>query len=197
MTLSLARTWDGSPAPRGFGGEATLAFEDGMLAWSWSIAQQGMPRIPQAGPGFLDGLWEHDVVELFLTSSSPEDPKPAYVELETGPAGHWLALAFRGARRRDAELASLEPEIRTQIHDAGWSGSARFPLAALKPWLGPDRQGAEAQPSWRGLACACLTLGGGERLLLASQQLPGERADFHQPARWLPLTRGRAASPSR
>ena len=42
---------------------------------------------PDAQPGYLMGLWDYEVVELFLLNSQTEE----YLELEFGPHGHYLA----------------------------------------------------------------------------------------------------------
>lgn len=42
---------------------------------------------PDADPGYLMGLWDYEVVELFLLNSQTEE----YLELEFGPHGHYLA----------------------------------------------------------------------------------------------------------
>ena len=42
---------------------------------------------PDAEPGYLMGLWDYEVVELFLLNSHTEE----YLELEFGPHGHFLA----------------------------------------------------------------------------------------------------------
>ena len=178
--LSLRGTWDGAPAPAHVGGTAALELRDGLLRFTWDVGLPGPPRVPATPPAFLDGLWEHDVVELFVTASPPDDPSPEYVEIEVGPAGHWLALSFRGVRRGEAELRSPAPSITTRVDEHGrWVGSfeapARFPGGA----------------SLRGLAALCTTLADGSRLYLCSQPLPGERADFHQPRAWSRITAGR------
>lgn len=192
--LPLRAAWNGAPASAGLGGDARLAIEADALVLSWDLAFPEPLRIPAAEPGYLDGLWEHDVVELFLTRDEPSAAEPSYLELEFGPGGHWLALAFRGVRRRAGELRDLAPVLSNDARSGRWRGSARIPLGALEGHveLGP---GGDAR--FRGLAAACTATPSGARAYLCSRALPGERADFHQPAAWGEIRAGREAAPAR
>jgi hypothetical protein len=175
MRLSLHQLWNGTPAPAGAGGPVHIDLSATRLALSWDLALPSPVRIPPSKPGFTDGLWDFDVLELFLRPAA--DPA-RYLELEFGPGGHWLALAFSGVRRRSAEIRGLGPALHNDLTGTRWHGRAELPLSGLEPHAGP--------PPWTGLLTAVLGNGAG-RLHLAWPRLPGERPDFHQPAAWAPL----------
>ena len=188
MRLSLRGLWDGTPAPLGVGGEARVDRFGDALSLAWDVALPATPRVPEGAAGFLDGLWEYDVIELFLTASVAADPSPVYVEIEAGPAGHWLALAFSGGRQRAAELRDIHPRIESDLEGLRWRGRLDVELASLEPYLPADA-------ALRGLAAFCTRDSEGERLYLCSQPLPGEQADFHRPSAWTKLTASRAPAP--
>lgn len=179
MEVPLDRLWDGRPAPAGAGGVARLVAGPDRVGLAWDLGLLGPPSLPVAAPGFLDGLWSYDVVELFLAPADPQ--RTGYLELEVGPAGHWLALAFCRVRERAAELRAAKPRIRTEVSAARWRGELGFDLAGLEGLLGA--------PPWRGLVTAVLGAGGA-RLHLAWPPLPGEAPDFHQPGAFAALGPG-------
>ena len=49
---------------------------------------------PPADPGFFDGLWNYDVVEVFFGRG----PFGGYIEVEFGPHGHYLGYVLDGPR---------------------------------------------------------------------------------------------------
>lgn len=177
MRLELRRPW-GAPTPSALGGDVTLDASD-RLTLDWNLTLPATPRVPGDMPGYLDGLWGYDVIELFVTASPPR-ARPRYVELEAGPGGHWLALAFDGVRKRSAELHDLAPRISQRVVGTRWTGRLECDGAVIARHAGP--------PPWRGLAC--LVAGGArgtERVHLTSAPLPGDAPDFHQPEHWPPL----------
>ena len=99
MTLRCARfeisgTWDGGPlsAQEFARVELRLDADRDEVTVATQAAFFGDPK-PDAPPGRLDGLWNFEVVELFLLGADQR-----YLELEFGPHGHHLALRFRGPR---------------------------------------------------------------------------------------------------
>lgn len=173
MMIHLTQLWNGEPAPAGHGGRAALNTDAGLLCLSWDLALPGEPRAPDAEPGFVDGLWEHDVIELFLCSRSTPT---RYLELEFGPAGHWLALAFSDIRQREAELTGIDPELSHELTPGRWRGRAALPLALVERHAG--------RAPWRGLVA---TVSGAARVHACWPKLPGETPDFHQPQAWAPV----------
>ncbi len=116
---------------------------------------------PPGPPGVTDGLWEHEVVELFVVGQG------GYLEVELGPHGHQLTLRLTGVRQAAEERPELAYAAR--IDGGRWAGEARIP-AALLP-AGPHRLNAFA-------------IHGRPRRYLAWAAMPGSVPDFHQPERF-------------
>lgn len=121
-----------------------------------------------------DGLWEHEVIELFIgtTAVSLDGERPRYVELEFGPHGHALGLSFSERRRR---LDCFEVPGDTWLRGGRWSGQARVPLARLP-----------AMP-WCVGAFAIHGPPGSRRHLTAVAPTRSGPPDFHDPSLWRPL----------
>lgn len=118
---------------------------------------------PPGEPRWLDGLWEHEVVELFV-AGAPFSEHAAYVELEVSPYGHWLALRFEQYRVR---AGRVDVDVDVRAEGTRWRGRARVPLAVLPP-----------RP-WR--VNANVVHGAGEaRRYLSATVLGGDRPDFHR-----------------
>lgn len=124
------------------------------------------------GEGFCARLWEHEVVEVFL---GREDG--AYVELEFGPFGHWLVLAFSGYRQ-GGPVHGLVNGCRVTREAGAWRGEL-----ALEPrWWREvlDR-------STVGNAYAIHTTQGRRRYCAAHPAADGSRPDFHRRELWQTL----------
>ena len=119
---------------------------------------------PPGPPGRRPGLWEFEVVELFLVGSGGR-----YLELEVGPHGHFLALELEGIRRLSRD--DVLPAWECRIAEGRWRGELRIGLDRLP--VGVDR--------WNAFA---IHGEGKERRYLAAHPLPGEAPDFHQPERF-------------
>ena len=130
LRLSIASTWDGEPAEPGEIAQLELSGDARGLRVVVHASFHGDPP-PEAPPGSLDGLWEHEVVELFIAGPGQE-----YLELELGPHGHYLALPFEGRRERAGEpLENIDYSARRD--GPLWRGDALLPYQALPP--GPHR----------------------------------------------------------
>jgi hypothetical protein len=135
---------------------------DLVIERSWDGAPGGDPRLRGIARLQATDLWEYDVVECFLVGRDGR-----YLELELGAGGHFLALCFDAPRRCCDALEEFLPELAHRADERGWS--ARM----LAPWrIVP----AEI------VALNAFVAAGGR--LLAHAPLPGERPDFHQPARF-------------
>lgn len=115
------------------------------------------PPVP-AGP--TRGLWNHEVVELFLLA-----PPDHYLEIELGPHGHHQALELRGVRRPVRE--GLPLDFRATIDRSRWRGRARIPQALV-----PDGVARLNAFAIHGL--------GEHRRHLAFRPVPGPEPDFHR-----------------
>lgn len=170
--LRIQGLWDGTAAREEEWAEVTAIPDGAGLAVDIRAGYHGDPRPPKpAGP--CEGLWEFEVVELFLANRHGR-----YLELEFGPHGHYLALGFAGIRRRMAGEIILH--YQADIDGSTWQGRAWVPKAALPP--GP------------GLLVNAYAIHGvgPARRYLAAFPVPGTRPDFHQPRYFRPWPEGEA-----
>ncbi len=165
LVFDVSFTWDGSPVADDERVSVQIDGERDALVISVAAPFHDDPAPP--GTGSLDGLWEHEVVELFLVGAGEE-----YVEIELGPSGHFLVLRLRGAR--NPVERSIPITYSADIRGARWTGVARVPRGLLP--AGPYRANAFA------------IHGVGTRRYLCATPLPGPRPDFHQPARFPAVT---------
>lgn len=119
-------------------------------------------RIPSAPHDTrVDGLWEYDVVEVFLVG---EDGK--YLEVELGAGGHWLVLGFEGVRNKVNDFTSFAPDHRHSSAVLGtWQSIITIPWDMIPSPL---------------RALNAFVIAGGQ--FLALNAVPGAEPDFHQPA---------------
>ncbi len=164
--LVVGSTWDGDPVGPDEAAHLRLRRESDVLTVEVEAPFHGDPAPPSA-PGPHVGLWEHEVVELFVAGSGA-----AYLEVELGPHGHHLVLRLADVRR--VAEHSLPLDYRAERSGARWRGTARVPAAWLPP--GPLRGNAYAI---HGVGAA--------RRYLAAHAVPGAAPDFHQPKRFAPL----------
>lgn len=131
--------------------------------------------------GPTEGLWNFEVVELFVAEayphengdgqSRPEAAPVAYSEFEFSPHGHYLAWRFSGLRQR---LEGEDPRVgyRAWIAEDRWHGRATFAREALPP------------APWR-IHAAAVHGSPSERSFEGSAPLPGSTPDFHQPGSYV------------
>lgn len=171
--FEIRGTWDGRPlAPNEFA-RIDLRLGDA-LEIELEATRYGDPT-PPTPPGRCDGLWNFEVVELFLLGRDDR-----YLELEFGPAGHWLALRLEG--RRHVVASELSVEFETGSEGARWRGRTRIPL----DWLPAGLHAANAY-AIHGVDAA--------RRYLAWQPVPGPQPDFHRLEHFPPLERARRPEP--
>ncbi|HEX6204124.1 MAG TPA: hypothetical protein VF100_14075 [Thermoanaerobaculia bacterium] len=170
LLLSVDRTWSGEVLEPRDRAELHLRRDGDHLRIAVDARFHGDPP-PPGPPGPTPGLWEHEVVELFVAGPGSDDVVE-YLEVELSPHGHHLVLRLRGVRRPVAE--GLPLDFRAVIEGGRWRGEARVP----RSWLPP--------PPHRAAAFA-IHGSGAARRYLASVALPGERPDFHQPGRFPPV----------
>ena len=172
VTLQVCRQWGGRALAEEAFRSLSLILRGELAILSVDAPYAGDPP-PSAPPGHCFGLWDFEVVELFIASEARPE---RYVELEVGPHGHFLALSFEGVRAPDVHQLSVSDAVsyRSEIQGKRWSVRLSFPQRWLPPmpWLG----------------CAFAIEGvGRERRYLLSSPLSGETPDFHQPALFPPL----------
>lgn len=165
LAFDVGFTWDGSSVADDERVSVRIDGEPDALVISVDAPFHGDP--PPPGTGSLDGLWAHEVVELFLVGVGDE-----YVEIELGPHGHFLVLRLRGVR--NAVERGLPIAFVASIAGGRWTGTARVPRGLLP--AGPHRANAFA------------IHGVGARRYLCATPLPGPSPDFHQPDRFPAVT---------
>lgn len=166
--LVVGAAWDG--ARIGADEAVTLTVDESADEWIVTVeAPFHNDPPPCAAPGPLDGLWEYEVVELFVCG---DDAAPTYTEIEVGPHGHYLVLQLRGVRNVIARMLPIRYDAR--VRGARWSGVARIPRHLLPP--PPHRINAYAI---HGV--------GARRRYLAMNPVPGANPDFHRPDRFVPM----------
>ena len=160
--LTIERTWDGQPADPAERAEVILTQEEDGLLIEIDAPRYGDP-LPDQPPGPTDALWEHEVVEVLLLGRDQR-----YLEVEVGPAGHYLVLELAGVRNPVRSKIPVEITWRPSAPTAGrWSAAARIPTELLPPGL--DRVNAYAMHG-----------SGAERRYLAYHSISGDAPDFHR-----------------
>lgn len=161
-TITIDHLWNGDPCPD----ERVRALIE------LSETSQGLrvkaeapilheQKIPDAPIGArVEGLWQYDVVELFLVG-----PGHRYFELELGAGGHFLALSFDSIRHRSNDHAEFHPVLRYEkTPDKTWISELTIPQSIL-----PENV----------RAMNAFVIAAGQ--FLSMSQLPGDKPDFHQP----------------
>jgi hypothetical protein len=165
-TVAIERTWDGRAAQQGEWARLDVGLSGERLLIRVDAPYHGDP-LPPCSPGSCEGLWEYEVVELFLLGE-----REHYLEIELGPGGHSLVLELNGRRRR--ARAPLPLRYRCERRGERWLGEASLPRGELPAGL----------RAWNAYAIhGC----GAERRYLAFQPVPGERPDFHRLECFAPL----------
>lgn len=130
--------------------------------------------------GFVEGLWEQDLVECFLADSRTGN----YVEYNFSPNGSaWWAASFTAPRvRRDPQPPpeSFQPRFRTEWHATGWTAEISVSLAVP----GSTAESASGFDKFNLTAVRHTPAGPLYHSLAA---LHSGRPDFHLPGFWLPL----------
>ncbi|MDB6070287.1 MAG: carbohydrate-binding domain family 9 [Verrucomicrobiales bacterium] len=154
---------------------------DGFLHWEITCQLPLADRSTfEKSTGFVEGLWEQDLVECFLADSRTGE----YVEYNFSPNGHaWWAAHFTAPRvRHNAQPTpeSFQPRFRTTWHATGWTAAIRVPLAAP----GSTAESASGFDKFNLTAVRHTPEGPLYHSLAALQS---GRPDFHLPGFWLPL----------
>ena len=120
---------------------------------------------PPGAPGPTEGLWQYEVVELFLAGADVSNAPTRYLEIEVSPHGHYLVLTFEGIRQRVGSHTAVE--CSTQIGNNRWQGAIRLDSGLASP---------------RPLRANAYRLSGtaSERRYLSAYPVPGGTPDFHR-----------------
>ncbi len=164
--LKVERYWDGSAASSNQEVAIAVWLTDGVVSVNVDAPFYDDP--PPYGPaGEKDGLWNYEVVELFLLGRNGR-----YLEIELGPHGHYLILALHRIRQVSNRLTPLR--CSAQINANRWQCLLELtPDASLLPFTHTNGYAIHGQ--------------GQNRRYLAASPVPGKHPDFHQPSRFIPL----------
>jgi hypothetical protein len=165
IDLPIRSTWDGQPIGADEACAVSIGIEGGVLRGEIEAPLHGDPP-PPGRAGRLPGLWDYEVVEVFVAG-----PGERYVEVEVSPHGHHLALRLVGVRHVVDDALPLS--LSVERSGARWR--ARWELLAPLP-TGPLRANAYS-----------IHGSGAARRYLAHRALPGPKPDFHQPARFVAI----------
>lgn len=161
IDFEVKGTWDGKSLDSGE--FARIGFrvdaETSLVELTVEATFYGDPA-PNEPPGSLEGLWDFEVVELFLIGDAER-----YLEIELGPHGHFLGLLLAG--RRNVVESHIPIDFEVDRRTRGWSGTARF----SSDWLPSPLRAANAY--------AIHGIGAGRRYL-ATHPVPGDAPDFHR-----------------
>ena len=162
--------------------QVPVAFSVVMDEWRlWLMVNHRRPaRIhPQARPGlFQANLWQYDVAELFLG-----DPVSGrYFEFNLAPNGAWWSCEFTAPRVRADTADIAMPEVATfsdMAPDGSWLAAMAIPLGLLRARL-------DFGPATR--MNVAMILESPEQKFISATDLGGGEPDFHQPARFSPVS---------
>jgi hypothetical protein len=161
VEIRIERLWDGTPAPAEEAATIALEIAGTNLCVEVSAPFHGDPP-PLAPAGSTDGLWNYELVELFLFGDGER-----YLELELGPHGHHLILLFAGVRQVLQRIEGADYSARLEPDRRRWRGRLQLPVHLV-----PDdtsRMNAHA-----------LHGAGATRRHLSAYPCRGARPDFHQ-----------------
>jgi hypothetical protein len=166
MKHVIAGTWNGHPISRKHWVSVDLALKKGELVMNLDSPFYDNPK-PGGPAGPTDGLWDFEVVELFLSGDGNR-----YLEVELGPHGHHLALILEG--KRNIIEKKLPLEYTALIRGSRWRGTAAVPAAYI--------------PGGRLTGNLYAIYGPAEaRIHLALYPLGGDAPDFHRLEDFRPL----------
>ncbi|MBB5352919.1 hypothetical protein HNR46_003168 [Haloferula luteola] len=103
----------------------------------WLLATRGASGKPQPASStgeFVEGLWNHEVAELFIADPARE----RYLECNLAPNGAWWACQFDSPRVRSEEQPDFPAIFRSHADpDAAgsWTAGLRLPLDFLQKSL--------------------------------------------------------------
>lgn len=158
----IQKLWNGEPSPdERLWARVFLSQERAGLrvrVVSPMLHEQSIPDAPMGTR--VDGLWNHDVVEIFLVG-----PGHRYLEIELGAGGHFLVLGFESIRRRSQAYEDFAPVVRYEkTHEKEWTSDVLIPWEMI-----PDNV--------RAVNMFAILSG----QFLAFSPVPGEKPDYHQP----------------
>lgn len=135
----------------------------------------GIPRCADATPGaFIEGLWESDVVELFLG----EPGSTRYQEFNLSPRGAWWTMSFSGYRSRMTTDAMPGVRCYADVVGEAWRAAMEIPLRELTIAWSPDNGNVNVT-----------AVHGSPQQFATAANLGGGEPDFHRAERFVRVRR--------
>jgi len=137
------------------------------------------------------GLWDYELVEVFIASGAEGlgNKETPYIEIGLGPRGHWYMLSFQGEQewesRDETMVFERMPIVQIDREKMRWSARVFLPFFLL-PEPGEDTQDA-LKLIWKMNFCAIHGNGEKRKYLSHAAPLPGTRPNFHQLSSFVPL----------
>jgi hypothetical protein len=155
---------------------------DGILVFGAQMRPSPNERYQPGSPEFLSGLWQGNVVELFL--GNPQTGR--YLEMHLSPRFAWWSCLFSGVREREQPEGKPLPYsvVKHQTDKAHrlWQATVEVPAATICTALG-----VPAVTALTGNLTAIFYPQTGSPCYFSHANLLGPTPDFHQPPAWLPL----------
>lgn len=160
-SFRIRGTWSGEPVGPGEQVDLRVALGSEVARVEIDAPFHDDPP-PPGPPGSHPGLFEFEVVELFLVGADEQA-----LEIEVGPHGHHWVLDLRGPRNALREGLPVDLEVALDRPRGRWMATVSFSSVLLPAGL--DRANAYA------------IHGVGEaRRYLAAHPVPGDGPDFHR-----------------
>lgn len=122
--LFIGFTWDGIPLKDEE--SIWLTLESAAHGVTLHVDAPFFGDPPPPGPkGSKDGLWNYEVVELFICGLSGLTKPTPYTEIELSPHGHHWVLKLLGERQ--VESSGLPLNFEAVIRGDRWHGLAEIP----------------------------------------------------------------------
>lgn len=172
-SFPLELEWWGKRAPHAI--EIRIAADPEKLFFAASANVPASCKDYEPG-SFVEGLWNEDVVELFLK----DDSSGAYQEINLSPGGAWWTVFFDSYRARNPFFRSAaQAVVQTRKTNSSWYAA----LSILRKQLG-----ASITFTGKSRGAVSAILGTEHRSYMTLNPLPEFQPDFHLPAHFLPFS---------
>lgn len=159
--------WFGKPALRKC--EFKLSIDKFWLTFAANWYQAPLYSASGTVGTFREGLWEEELVELFIRHSDSKH----YLEFNLNPYGEWWGAFFMGYRSRDSVLADWKGKVGLFASQADqvWSSKIEIPLSLLKDVFPIDE---------KTIFNVCSIMGDEEKQFFSWQKPLAGEPDFHR-----------------
>ncbi len=168
---NLNNSWNGSPSSWRI--EASI-IKDPYHIFLVGAGFSKAPRVPpNTSATYYEGLWDFEVIEFFFGTDRQQ-----YIEYHVAPNGNWWAHSFIAPRVRSTNFRSPKVEIHREIQVARWITVIKISRGELLADLEGNIETFNIAASFKGETSPYLSLA----------PLPGDKPNFHQPDKFLPIS---------